>query len=94
MTQQYLCGELSLLLARLGAIAGDRSAGTVARLRYEAETSPPRAMGAVVVHALNLVDEHCWDSMTQGDGEAFSRQAVIGAELRSFGACAGLLGEA
>jgi hypothetical protein len=94
MTQHYLCGELSLLLARLQATSGDAAAATVARLRYEAETSRPRALGSVVVRALNLVDDLCWDSLMRGDVEAFSRQAVVGADLRSFGTCAGLLGDA
>jgi hypothetical protein len=41
MTQQYVAGELSLLLARLRAVATDEaSAGSIAALRGEAETLP------------------------------------------------------
>ncbi len=93
MTQQYLGGELSLLLAQLQATTGNTPAGDVARLRYEAETLPLPALGSVVVRALKLTDDLCWNSLTQGDTGAFTRQAFVGAELRTFGICAGLLGE-
>jgi hypothetical protein len=93
MTQQYLSGELSVLLARLQATVGDASAGEVARLRYEAETVPRPALGSVVVRALGLTESLCWNSLTQGDTDAFTRQSVVGGELRSFAECAGLLGE-
>jgi hypothetical protein len=33
----------------------------------------------------------CWDSLSRGDTTAFARQALIGAQLREFGVCAGLL---
>lgn len=43
MTQQYLAGEFSLLLAQLQAVATDpSSARTLARLRREVETTHPR----------------------------------------------------
>jgi hypothetical protein len=93
MTQQYLSGELSVLLARLQTTAGDASARDVARLRYEAETVPWPALGSVVVRALGLTEKLCWNSLTLGDTDAFTHQAVVGAELRSFAECAGLLGE-
>jgi len=94
MTQQYLAGELSLLLARLQAVATDQgSARDVAQLRHEAETRPLTALTAVAMHALVLTDGLCWDSLTRGDSLAFTREAAIGAELREFGVCAGLLSE-
>jgi len=94
MTQQYLVGELSVLLARLQAVATDQAYGReVAQLRHEAETRPLTALGSVAVRALALADVMCGESLTRGDTMAFARQGVIGADLREFGCCAGLLGE-
>jgi hypothetical protein len=94
MTQQYLAGELSLLLARLQAVATDQaSVRNVAHLRREAETMPPTALSSVVLRALALTDDLCWDSLERGDTTAFTRQAAICAELCEFGVCAGLLDE-
>jgi hypothetical protein len=45
----------------------------------------------VVARALALDDGLCWQSLTRGDGAAFTRQARAGADLREFGVCAGLL---
>ncbi len=78
MTQQYLAGELSLLLARLQATATDR---------------PLTALTSVVVRALALTDRLCWGSLQRGDTAAFTCQAAACAELREFGLCAGLLEE-
>jgi hypothetical protein len=92
MTQQYLVGELSVLLARLQAAVGDQAcAGGVARLRQEAETVPVMALTSVVLRALGLIDAACWDSLTGGDIGAFACQAAAGAQLCEFGACACLL---
>jgi len=94
MTQQYLAGELSLLLARLQATATDQaSVRDVARLRREAETGPLTALTSVVVRALALTDRLCWGSLQRGDTAAFTCQAAACAELREFGLCAGLLEE-
>jgi hypothetical protein len=94
MTQNYLAGELSLLLAQLEAVVTDQaSVGDVAGLRREAETRPVTALPSVVARALDLTDGLCWDSLQRGDTEAFSRQAWVGTELREFGVCAGLLEE-
>lgn len=93
MTQQYLVGEVSVFLARLQAVAPSRaSARDVAVLRSEAEMGPVTALAAVIVRALALADGLCWDSLGRGDVAAFAGQASIGAELREFGVCAGLLG--
>jgi hypothetical protein len=94
MTQQYLAGELSLLLGRLQAAAtNQRSLRDVARLRREAETEPLAALASVVVRALQLTDGLCWDSLELGETAAFFGQAAFCAELREFGVCAGLLDE-
>jgi hypothetical protein len=92
MTQQYIAGELSILLARLQAVAADETAARdVAALRHEAETRPLAALTRVVARALALDDGLCWDSLARGDEAAFNRQARAGADLREFSVCAGLL---
>jgi hypothetical protein len=94
MTQQYLAGELSVLLARLQAVATNQAAvGDVAQLRREVESGPVTALPSMVVRALALTDGLCWDSLEQGDNAAFTCQAAICSELRDFGVCACLLQE-
>jgi hypothetical protein len=94
MTQQYLAGELSVLLGQLQAVATSHAAvRDVAQLRREAETGPVTALPSLVVRALVLTDRLCWDSLEQGDTAAFTCQAAICAELRDFGICARLLQE-
>jgi hypothetical protein len=94
MTQHYLAGELSVLLARLQAVATTQVAvGDLAQLRREAETGPVTALPSMVVRALALTDRLCWDSLEQGDSAAFTCQAAICAELHDFGVCARLLQE-
>lgn len=94
MTQQYLAGELSALLAELQATVGDHAAAhTAARLRTEAETVPLRALAGIAAQALDLINAACWASVTDGDTAAFSRRARIAADLYDFGVCAGLLTE-
>jgi hypothetical protein len=94
MTQQYLAGELSLLLGELQDVTADEvSAGEVGCLRHEAEATPPTALGSVAVRALVLTDGLCWDSLRRADTGTFARQAAIGAELYEFGVCSGLLDE-
>ena len=94
MTQQYLAGELSLLLAQLQAGPIDPSfASALARLRREVETSPPRALSAVLIRTLEVTDGLCLDSLARGDAAAFGCQTATAAQLREFGICAGLLDE-
>jgi hypothetical protein len=94
MTRQYLAGELSLLLAQLQAVATDRgSLAASVRLRNLAETVPVAALSVVVVRALELIDGLCWESLQRGDITAFDHQAALGADLRDFGVCAGLLAD-
>src|SRR4030095_12353558 len=85
MTQQYLAGELSVLLARL-QVADTHQAAVrdVAQLRREAETGPVTTLPSLVVRALALTDGLCWESLERGDPAAFTCQAAICAELREF----------
>src|SRR5215217_5749932 len=67
MTQQYLAGELSVLLARLETVTTSQTAvRDVAQLRRGAETGPVTALPSMVVRALVLTDRLCWDSLEQG----------------------------
>lgn len=92
MTQQYLAGELSMILAQLCAASSDRHVCRCAsRLRRAAETEPIEELGTIVERALGVTDRLCWSSLTHGDLTAFERQARLGAELREFGLCARLL---
>jgi hypothetical protein len=92
VTQQYLAGELSVLLGRVQAVTTTEVAGQEAwSLRVAAETGPIQGLGWVTVRALALTDRLCWDSLNRGDTGAFNRQAVAGAALREFGVCSGLL---
>lgn len=92
MTQQYVAGELSLLLGELQTVATDQAwARDLARLRREAETWPVPALWSVASRALVVTDGLCWDSLARADAATFDRQAALGAELHEFGICAGLL---
>ncbi|MGW7365330.1 hypothetical protein ACWGI8_18275 [Streptomyces sp. NPDC054841] len=94
MTQQYLVGETSVLLAQLQAATTDPAhVRDVARLRHEAEATPPPALGPVLLRAMALTDELCWHSLDVGDAGAFARQCACGAEMREFCSCAGLLAD-
>jgi hypothetical protein len=95
MTQQYLAGELSVLLSHLQAVATTEAAGCDASsLRHAAETEPVQRLPWVTVRALALAERLCWDSLTQGDAAAFTRQAVVCTELYDFGVCASMLKDA
>lgn len=92
MTQQYLFGELSMILGELQAVATNEAAvRDVARLRREAETGPLVALASVAASALELTDGWCWDSLMRGDSAAFARAAATCADLWEFAVCAGLI---
>jgi hypothetical protein len=95
MTREYVAGELSVLLERLQAVTTTEAAkGDVCWLRHAAETEPIRVLDSITVRALALAEGLCWESLNRGDIAAFSRQAMVCAELHAFGVCAGLLEEA
>ena len=94
MTQQYLVGELSLILGELQAVATNEAAlHEITRLRQEAETTPPAALSPVVKRAVELTNRVCWDTLERGGAATFVREVVICVELRELGVCAGLLQE-
>ncbi|SRR6266545_2501938 len=92
MTQQYLAGELLLLLAEVQGLATSHGvASAAAVLRREAESLPPAALGPVAARGLRLIDESCWCSLAAGDVAIFQQQAEIEARLFEFAACARLI---
>ena len=94
MTQQYLCGELALRLARLEyAAAGQGFSCAVHRLRRDAESSSPFALCDVVRRALRLADELCWGVLEHGNVSTFEEVTAIAADLLEFATCARLLDE-
>jgi hypothetical protein len=95
MTQQYLVGELSLLLAQLQTAAGDPAfAHAATGLRRKAESCPLAVLPSIIVRALELTNDLCWSSLARGDTAAFARQAELSAELREFGVCSSMLDDA
>lgn len=76
VTQQYLAGGLSLLLAQLQRAADPASGSAFEELRREAVTAPVAALGSVAARALRLGDTVCWESVSRGDSAAFRRQAA------------------
>jgi hypothetical protein len=93
MTSQYLAGELSVRLERLQEVTSAGRAAQVARLRHRVESCPLPWLTEAVSRALDIADNVCWDSLSQGDAEMFARQASVSADLRQFGICAHLLAE-
>ena len=92
MVQEYLIGELSVLLERLQS-ASPPPARDLARLRHQVETGPAGRLAGEAAQALALADQLCWDSLSRGDAGMFGRQAAICADLHLFGTCARLLTE-
>jgi hypothetical protein len=94
MTQQYLAGELSVILEKVQATATTEARARQARdLRLEVESSPVTALPSAAARALALINGLCWESLARGDTTAFARQAAACAELHEFGVCAHLLNE-
>ncbi len=91
MTQQYLFGELSLILGDLQAVAtNDAAEREIASLRHAAEMGPLTALGSVAARALEVTEGWCWASLSRGDSATFTRQTALCAGLWEFAVCAGL----
>lgn len=93
MTSQYLVGELSVRLERLQAVTSADRAAQLAGLRRRVESWPLTWLTEGLSRALEIADDVCWDSLSQGDAELFARQAQVSADLQQFGICARLLAE-
>jgi hypothetical protein len=90
MTQQYLVGELSSLLAELEPVRRDWAAA-VHDLRRDVESSPLPVLPALAREAMNVADMICWAALEQGDVGGFCRCAQIAVALHEFSDNAGLL---
>ena len=91
MTQQYIVGELSALIAGLTPERCPRLAVAVHELRRRVECAPLCGLSPLVTEAMALADAACWTSLEEGDADAFIREATEAAILREFASCAGLL---
>jgi len=90
MTQQYIIGHFSLLLAELQPAPGEWLTA-VGDLRREVESSPLPMLPRLAHEAMNLTDSVCWAALEQGDVGGFCRCATTAVALREFTASAGLL---
>jgi hypothetical protein len=91
VTQQYIVGEFSVLLAGLEPTAGERLGSVVGNLRREVECSPLPLLPRLTRVALNLADSACWLALEQGDVRGFCRCAETASALREFAVSAKLL---
>lgn len=95
MTQNYIAGELSMLLGELRSLSGDeRAVGQATALRHEAEMWPVHALGPVAARAVDFAEALCWESLEEGDVSAFRRRAEALVDLYQFAVCSHLLPEA
>lgn len=90
MPQHHVIGELSLLLAELETIRGERLAA-VYSLRRQVEHSPLPSLPHLALEASELTDTMCWAALEQGDINGFQRCVSTAVTLRDFTAAAGLL---
>ena len=93
MTQQYLIGQFSLLLADISPPPGDRCAAAVRDLRREVERSPVRMLPQLAREAMVLSDVICWGALERGDAIGFCRYAKAAVALGEFTDAAGLSAE-
>jgi hypothetical protein len=90
MTQQYLIGQLSVLLEELQPRPGERLAAAVSDLRQAVESSPVQTLPRLAHEALSLTDTICWAALERGDRNAFTRYAKAAVALGDFADTAGL----
>jgi hypothetical protein len=91
MTQQYIVGELSCLLAELQPGPDERLGGTADQLRRKVEVAPPALLPQLAREAIDLTETMCWADLEQGDMGGFCRHAKTATALRHFTASASLL---
>jgi len=91
MTQQYIVGEFSVLLAGLYPAPEELLGGAVGDLRREVEFSPLSMLPPLVHEALDLTDKICWAALERGDAAGFCRYVRTAVALWDFGVGAGLL---
>jgi hypothetical protein len=90
MTQQYLIGQLSVLLEDLQPSPGDRLAAAVNNLREQVERSPVHLLSELVCQAMVLSDRVCWGALERGESSSFCRYVKAAVALGEFTDAAGL----
>ena len=90
MTQQYIAGEFSLLLAGLQPVPGELFGEAVGKLRHEVESGPLPTLPRLAREAMTLTDTICWAALERGDVSDFRRYAEVAVALREFTANANL----
>jgi hypothetical protein len=91
MTQQYIVGELSVLIEGLSPDDSSALAVAVRDVQHRLERAALSDLVPLVREAVELADSVCWRSLEVGDADGFSREATRAACLCEFAACAGLL---
>jgi len=92
MTQQYIAGEFSSLLAELRPAPNEALTDALDTLRREVEVGPPARLPRLARKAMTLTDAICWTALAQGDASGFCRYATGAATLQEFSDNAHLLG--
>jgi hypothetical protein len=84
VTQQYLIGQLSVLLEGLQPSPGERLADAVRDLRREVESCAPWKLAKLAHQAMDLSDTICWDALERGDSNGFGRYSRAAVALGEF----------
>lgn len=93
MTEQYLVGELSALLADLQPVADDRLGAALRALRREVEARPPSRLRPLAERAVTLSESICWVTMDCGDMARFCDAVDAAVRMKDFTLSANLLPE-
>jgi len=91
LTQQYIVGELSSLLAEFESARDGFLRDAVGSLRHEVESSSLSILPQLAQEALDLTDLICRSALEQRDADAFCRSLAAASALGDFGVAAGLL---
>ena len=91
MTQQYIVGEFSSLLAELQPAPTELCGSAVDNLRREIESGQWGQLPWLAQEALALADMICWVALEQGNASGFHRYSETAVALRDFTASANLL---
>jgi hypothetical protein len=91
MTQQYIVGEFSSLLAELQPVPSASLGNALRDLRRDVELGPLPVLPRLAQEAMTLTDMICWVALEQGDLSGFSRCVGAAVALREFTVSANLL---
>lgn len=93
MTEHYLVGELSALLADLQPVSEGLLSDALCDLRREVEASPPWGLRPLAARALTLSTSICWINVESGDMTRFADTVDVAVRVREFSLNANLLPE-